>query len=250
MFNELNNTLAQAFLGGLLILWALLLFGGFFLGRPDEKKISRMPTWTRLISSLTLVVAAWVWYVVTRDGSLSSFSLWIALGMTLGWIGDLCMAKIFPLPEPVLGGMAAFGLGHIFYIIAFLGFGNQSGLDATLPRLSGWVFWLLAGLVCWYFVVFRPGSPGIMRWAALPYALLLSSTVGVATGLALQDPVFWPVAAGAALFLLSDLIIAAQVFNNLYFSFIGDVIWLTYGPAQALIVYGGLNGALQFVAGS
>jgi hypothetical protein len=30
---------------------------------------------------------------------------------------------------------------------------------------------------------------------------------------------------------------AAQLFNNRHFPLIGDVIWLTYGPAQMLIVY-------------
>ena len=34
-----------------------------------------------------------------------------------------------------------------------------------------------------------------------------------------------------------DLILAAQLFSGLAFPLIGDVIWLTYGPAQALIVY-------------
>ncbi len=68
-------------------------------------------------------------------------------------------------------------------------------------------------------------------------SLLLASTAGFATGLALQDSTFIPLAIGTALFLLSDLILAAQLFNKLHFPLIGDVIWLTYGPAQMLIVY-------------
>ena len=44
-------------------------------------------------------------------------------------------------------------------------------------------------------------------------------------------------AVGAALFLASDLILAAQLFNDLRFPLISDVVWLTYGPAQMLIVY-------------
>ena len=42
---------------------------------------------------------------------------------------------------------------------------------------------------------------------------------------------------GAALFLISDLILAAQLFNDLHFRGVGDVVWLTYGPGQMLIVY-------------
>jgi hypothetical protein len=41
---------------------------------------------------------------------------------------------------------------------------------------------------------------------------------------------------GAALFLASDLILANQLFNRKSFPLVGDVIWLTYGPGQALIV--------------
>ena len=36
---------------------------------------------------------------------------------------------------------------------------------------------------------------------------------------------------------LSDLILAGDMFSDLSFPLIGDVIWLTYGPAQMLIVY-------------
>jgi len=68
---------------------------------------------------------------------------------------------------------------------------------------------------------------------------LLASTAGLAAGLAVQSSAFLPAALGGALFLASDLILAGQLFNGLSFPLIGDVIWLTYGPAQALLVYGG-----------
>jgi uncharacterized membrane protein YhhN len=87
-------------------------------------------------------------------------------------------------------------------------------------------------------VVARGRTLTPLRWAALPYALLLAGTADVATGRALQAPAFAPVALGAALFLASDLILAGQLFAGLDFPLIGDAIWLTYGPAQALIVYG------------
>ena len=97
---------------------------------------------------------------------------------------------------------------------------------------------LLIGAVSWWRVVYwgaAERSP--LHIVALPYALLLAATFGVGTGLALQSSDFIPLAVGAALFLTSDLIIAAQMFNGLHFRGIGDVIWLTYGPAQMLIVY-------------
>jgi hypothetical protein len=101
-----------------------------------------------------------------------------------------------------------------------------------------WAIWLVAGLIGWYFAVFR-GQPkrSALHWVALPYALLLASTAGVATGLAIQEAALWPMAVGAALFLVSDLILAAHLFNGWFFPLIEDAIWLTYGPGQMLIVY-------------
>jgi hypothetical protein len=146
------------------------------------------------------------------------------------------MAGLLPLKDYVLGGIGSFGIGHILYIIAFVGFGNQQSLDESGARWGALVLWLLVGLIGWYIVVFRGQRATFLHYAALPYALLLASTAGFATGLALQAGGFAPLAVGAALFLVSDLLLAAQLFNNLYFRLIGDVVWLTYGPAQMLIV--------------
>lgn len=214
---------------GLLIVWAIFLFGGFVFG----KGARRMPAWTRMTSSAVLVAAAWSWFVINQG----SFSLLLALGMTLGFVGDLWLAGVLPFGRSVIGGIVAFGIGHIFYISAILHFGNQNGLNAPIPRWSALVIWLLVGLVGWYLIVFRRQEVTILHWAALPYALLLASTAGLATGLALQSTYFVPLAIGAALFLLSDLILAGELFSGLQFPLIGDVIWLTYGPGQALIVY-------------
>ncbi|HEU5369123.1 MAG TPA: lysoplasmalogenase family protein [Ktedonobacterales bacterium] len=234
---DLANPAQQFWLLGLLILWALLLFGGFAFGKPNAERTRRMPAWTRIGSSLALVAAAWSWYLFTLGTAVSALSLCLAIGMTLGCLGDLCLAGALALPQPVLGGIAAFGLGHVAYIIGLLLFGNQQHLDAPAPRWVAWLIWLLIGLAGWYLVVWRGGKHTILHRAALPYALLLASTAGVATGLAWQAPAFIPLAIGAALFLVSDLILAAQLFNHRHFLLIGDVIWLTYGPAQVLIVY-------------
>jgi hypothetical protein len=244
---QLANALQRVWLAGLLVVWACLLFGGFLFGKTDTKSNRRMPTWTRIASSLALVVVAWSWYLFTLDSSVDSFSMLIAVGMTLGFIGDLFLAQLIPLSQPTFGGIAAFGLGHVAYIIALVLFGNQSGLDASAPRWGALFVWLLIGLCGWYFVVFRGSKPTALHFAALAYALLLSSTAGLATGLALQSPAFIPTAIGGGLFLLSDLILAAELFNGLRFPLIGDVVWLTYGPAQMLIVFA-VNSAL-FVIG-
>lgn len=232
--------LLQAFAGngwltGLLIVWAAFLFGGFIFGKSHDGGKHRMPTWTRMASSLTLVVAAWSFLLLAPDAQ-RVLALLVAVGMTLGFIGDLFMARLIPVNNHVLGGIGSFGLGHIMYILAFF----QTGLLPSGQSTSWWALfvWWLIGLAGWYFVVFRGQKATPLHYAALPYALLLSSTAGVATMMAIVMPsLFVTLAAGAALFLISDLILAAELFNGLHFPLISDVVWLTYGPAQMLIVY-------------
>jgi hypothetical protein len=93
-------------------------------------------------------------------------------------------------------------------------------------------------------VVWRGTQRTPLHIAALPYALLLASTAGFALGMALQDGRFIPLTIGALLFLVSDLILAKQIFNGTHFKGIGDVVWLTYGPGQMLIVVSGVAAAL------
>ncbi len=220
----------------LFALWALLLFGGFVWGHPAPDGLHRMPIWTRMASSATLVIIAWLEFTFTRQSSLGGYALLIALGMSLGFLGDLLLAGVIVIPQPVLGGIAAFGLGHVAYLLAIIRLTDLYGLKAPAPRWGALALWLLIGIVGWYVLVMRGQQPTVLHWAALPYALLLAGVAGLFTGVAFQSANFIPAALGAALFLLSDLILAGQLFAKLTFPLIGDVIWLTYGPGQALIV--------------
>ncbi len=226
----------RAWLIGLALVWAALLFGGLLRRNPRPGQSGRMPLLTRILSSLTLVIAGWSWALFSREGGAAGYAAGLAAGMTFGYVGDLLMARLLPLRAYVLAGMAAFGLGHVAYITAGLRLGTSHGLDAVGPRFIAWAAWLLIGVAGWYLAVARRQKCTALHWAALPYALLLASTAGVATGLALQANVLWPFAAGAALFLLSDLILAAKLFGGARIPCADDVIWLTYGPGQMLIV--------------
>lgn len=221
--------------------WAVLLFGGFIIGKPTANNPRRMPTWGRLGSSLVLVVAAWLWLAqVSAQTPLTdtTFLLLLAIGMTFGFIGDIFMAKGI-----TIGGIGAFGIGHVAYIASFFSFMSHLHVwtrELPHPAFVGVVAaWLLVGLIGWVIVLWRnQDERGFLHWAALGYCLLLSATAGVATGVAISyERNLWLLALGAALFLLSDLIIAAGLFQKWKFPFMDDVIWLTYGPAQMLIVF-------------
>lgn len=218
----------------LLALWAALLFGGFVFGRPTPDHPRRMPLWTRLGSSFVLVVGAWLLW--TQADERAALALAFAVGMTLGFLGDLFMAKVFGGDNHVLGGMLSFGLGHIAYIAGLVLHANERSL--AYPRWEALLIWWLVALVGWFVVVYLSGTRSLLHYAALPYALLLASTAGFATSFALLDADFTLVAIGAGLFLLSDLILAGQLFERWRFPLLDDVVWLTYGPGQMLIVFG------------
>jgi hypothetical protein len=238
MLLSLSDT-EQLWLLALLAVWAGLLFGGFIVGKMNEDETHRIPTRARMGSSIALVVAGWSWWIIAQDSDWQQLALFIAIGMSFGFLGDLFMAGLIPIGEnAVLGGIGAFGIGHIAYIIGLVGHGNDYGLDDSTKRWGALVVWLIIGAVMWFLVVYRGAKEReFVHMAALPYALLLAATTAFATGLALQSGTFTLLAVGGALFLLSDLILAAQLFNELHFRAIGDVVWLIYGPGQMLIVY-------------
>jgi hypothetical protein len=248
MHNLLVSPWQAALQLALLLLWAALLFGGFAFGgrtttsggrttSSSQDRIRRMPAWTRLGSSLTLVVIAWFGYACTRGLPLEGTALLISIGMSLGFLGDVVLAGALPITsQPVVGGILAFGLGHIAYLLAILRIGNQYGLQAPLPRFGMLAVWLAIGLVSWYLVVFTGGGSTVLRLASLPYTLLLAGVAGGFFGLALQSPVLLPAATGAALFLVSDLLLAVTLFRGESSPVSADLVWLAYGPGQALIV--------------
>jgi hypothetical protein len=153
-------------------------------------------------------------------------------------VGDLFMTLRPPgSTKPIACALAAFGLGHVAYSLAFWSAGMAIGL-APAAYLVPWLLWLAAGFLGWYGFVFRGQKGSVITWGALPYALLLATSAGLALALAVGAPRHGFVALGAGLFLASDLILAARVFGGASFRSIQDIIWLTYGPAQACIVYG------------
>ncbi|MGJ3239182.1 MAG: lysoplasmalogenase family protein [Anaerolineae bacterium] len=218
-------------------LWAGFLVGGFIFGKPDDERTRRMPRSTRLLSSFMLVLGAWTWFAVSQGTSVAMFAAWVAVGMTLGFIGDVFMAQVVDIQPHILYGMGAFGLGHIAYITGMMLPINahDSALSALVLTVASW--WAIA-VFLWYLVVYRRSKPTMLVYAALPYTLLLATTVGVAMHLTTLDVTYSLVVVGAVLFLLSDLLLAAQLFSRLHFRLISDVVWFLYGPGQMLIVFG------------
>jgi hypothetical protein len=218
----------------LLVLWAVLLIAAYLKPRADA--MQHRDRRLLLASSAVLTIAAWSTVWLVREIGILPFPFLIAVGMTFGFVGDLFMAGVLRASNRLIAGLGFFGLDHVFYIAAGL-LMFRLGFNLKTTFTVAWLAWLLAGLLAWYAFLYRGQRVTVLHWVALPYALLLASTAGVATGLALQSPRFLPFALGAALFFISDFLIALREFAGRRSRLIVDGVWLTYGPAQALIVY-------------
>ena len=218
-------------------LGAALLLLGLLFGKRDAKGTNRIPLPARMLSSaLVLASALLLRRAADREGRKQADL--IAAGMAGGFVGDLVMAEVIPLPEHVLWGMLAFGAGHTCYIRAFVRRARANGASSTRQRWTALsVAWLI-GLLGWRALVRNPAISPALNYGALAYGLLLSSMGGLAAALAAQDRRCTPVAIGGALFLASDMLLASELFRGTHFLQIGDVVWVTYISGQELIVGG------------
>jgi hypothetical protein len=225
--------------------WAGLLAAAMAVGNVEGHD-SPLATAGRMGSSVALSLTGWLAWSLWRYTSAGRFALLIAIGMTLGTIGDFFNAELLsfiPLPDPVLGGIAAFGLGHIAYIAGCLDLARRAGLTDRRAMIAAIIAWQLVGVAGWYFVVMQGSEARGLVWPALPYSLLLAGTAGVTAGLAIQDRRLCCLALGGALFLASDLILAFGLFRG-PFEYRTECVWLTYGPGQMLIVFSTISAAV------
>jgi hypothetical protein len=233
-----DSSAAFWLLWGLLALWAALLVFGFVFGRPTPDRRNRLPLPARMGSSAVLVLAALVWWWAgTKGTSLSSYGALLLLGMALGFLGDLILAGLIPLPRRVISGILAFGLGHVAYIAAFIQASRVLGLPLTSALPAALAVYLAMAAVLWTLLVRSPSQPPALNAGTGVYSLLLAAMAAVAMALALQDGRFLLLALGGLLFVASDLILGNQIMRGTAWPYSGDVIWVTYTVAQAAIVY-------------
>jgi len=228
-------------------IWAALLFvpiGASFVHQSDKYQI---PNWCLMTSSVVLSIVGWTWYAAlqaresTQQHTVARrIALLMTAGMTMGTLGDFFnagrMQEVLHLPDPIMGGLTAFLIGHLFYISACILLARNCGY---VNRRIWWSVvggWQVIAIVSWYLVLFAPETDAVFLWAALPYSMLLAGTAGITCVLALHNWRLTLLAVGGILFLVSDLILGYQITHERIFPN-GDPVWLTYGPGQMLIVY-------------
>lgn len=179
------------------------------------------------------------WLVARAARHWSGPLTWLAFGLVFAWAGDLLLLGESDLS--FLLGIGAFAVMQVCYIVAFTRVPGPGLVRAWRIALIPYVLvWALLIVLLW------PGA-GDLRAPVIVYSLLIV-TMGVAAldlVLRVRRPYGWWVAGGAALFIVSDALIALTAFGPLTASpGTGAAIMTTYTIAQGLIVAGFAKGLL------
>ena len=152
-----------------------------------------------------------------------------------------CMGDVLLISDEFLffaAGIAAFLIGHLFYLRLF---GGRSWRGLT-PRQ-----WMVAVVVKAAVVVGLVkliGIKGALFWPMLVYGfvlmmLIFSALAGVVRMPREQRDTWWILLVGALLFTFSDSCIAMGTFGVMTFALRHFVVMLTYLAAQTLLAVGG-----------
>ncbi len=228
----------QWLLYALFILELSLLAGGLIFGKLNEERTGRLPRSLRMLLSALLVLAALLGWQGAIETPVQTYALLIFLGMAAGFVGDLIMAELIPVPNRLIFGMIEFGVGHLFYTAAFVHLGARSlfsGKQVHIISLLGIV--LVFCVWAWYRHVRNPSGRKAINIGSLVYGLLIGVMVALAVVLAISDAHYIPLAIGAWLFLASDFILGNWVIRGHAWKSVNDVLWIAYACGQLLIVY-------------
>ena len=164
---------------------------------------------------------------------------WLIVGLVFAWGGDLLLMGEGDLFFTL--GLASFLVMQACYLVAFLRVPGPGLVRAwpiaAVPYALAWI-----GLM----VVLWPDA-GDMRIPVLVYSAAIIAMAVAAVDLVLRLPqaMAWRIAGGAALFVVSDALIALTAFGPVEASVrTGAAVMATYTAAQGLIVSGFARGVL------
>ena len=189
---------------------------------PTGAGVKSLSTAGLALSVLTVPLGDWFWL--------------IPLGLALGAVGDLLLA--LGGVQRFLAGVAAFGLGHLAYAGGFLVRSGELGFDglsAVEVAALGGLLVLLVSTEVWL----APRT-GDLRQPVRAYVGLIGVMGVAAVLLPAHQGQGW-LRLGAVLFVLSDLMLALQLFvvkGAVTRTRLALALWPAYWAGQALIAFG------------
>jgi uncharacterized membrane protein YhhN len=157
-------------------------------------------------------------YAVTRRSWLAALALFASS------IGDVMLEL---QPPNMVGGMAAFGIAHIFYIATFAGYVRREAIRPPGMGLAALVLAVSIAMLVW----FLPDM-GKLTVPGLGYQLII--TLMVMTAMLSQAPLITRI--GAVIFMISDSLIALGLYKGTPAP--EGSVWITYAVAQILLARG------------
>jgi uncharacterized membrane protein YhhN len=191
-----------------------------------------------------------------RDAEWAKYTTFLFFGMLLGSIGDFLMAGVFYItPIPLVNGVLAFGIGHVFYLAALRDrsplFLRSKSPEVASSRLivrnvAIWLASIALVVVLFYVSVYNP-SDIVISYGVLGYGILLITVVSLSLAKWFDKfPLSFVLAIflGLLLFFISDWIIGIRELRNPAF-LSGTIVGLTYLLGQLLIHLSPMIGSNQ-----
>lgn len=203
---------------------AAVAYGAYFLHRPR--------TWARALVKTTFM-AAFAGALISAGAPPP-----LILAIALSAFGDFFLAfdKKWVLPF----GILSFLLAQLLYVVMFTAVWFFSGDNSPLlPRYIAMGTVIVTAIV---FLIWMAPELGWMALGVVPYAIAITG-MGVA---AMWLPwAGWPAMIGAILFLVSDFVLAGELFrlpaDAPVRRITAPIVWWTYVAAQVLIIAGLIN---------
>lgn len=185
------------------------------------------------ISKPLLMPVLMLYFLACTGKVESGLKKWVLLALFFSWAGDVLLMFQEKMPDFFLFGLSAFLLAHVFYILFFHGIRTREGIKGN--------FFLLLPVAGYYggLIMLLSSHLGDMKMPVIIYGLVISFMLVLALHMlySRNKEAGKLLAAGAALFVVSDSLLAINRFYQA-FSFANIAVMLTYGIAQYLIVKG------------
>lgn len=217
------------------VFWALVALGLVAAAAYGLYFLRRPASWVRAGVKTLAIGAPAAGFVIAG----APFPLVLALAASA--LGDFFLAfdKKWVLPL----GILSFLIAQLVYFVIFGAIWFFSGDNSPL-----WPRYVAMGAVIatsFAFLVWMAPKLGWMAFGVVPYAVAITGMAAMAMWLPWEG---WPAMLGAALFVVSDFVLAAELFrlpaDAPVRRITAPVVWWTYVAAQALIVTGILLAAM------
>lgn len=190
----------------------------------------------RYVTKIGLILPLLLFFIVETRGAGSGLKRWIIFALLFSWAGDCFLLFDKNGGYFFLIGLSMFLIAHLFYIFFFH---KIRQAENVRPRVL-----ILLLVVIYYVALIYLLSPylGDMKVPVRIYGIVISFMLMLAFHMLFinEAKAGLLMAIGAALFIISDSILAINMFYHA-FAPAGFIVILTYGAAQLLITLGAVT---------